>query len=1157
MDPNPEGDINACCISNLKPPRCLSKCYSSFKIETTPERNSNTIKSLQSCGILFDQQTLSPAPLTRSNFNLAPPKFEDEGEPTSSLSVLPYNKLRLSNIYSPLDGTSDDLFSEISDSPQLQDDFLLKSVDCFSFPSLENKDVSYELKNEILKSLKGENNSHYQGDYSFLTSPPLLPLGIHEIDTNINHFYKSKIPMPVPKNFSRNQSPKPRESPRVPFSAALSMESCSGQKANSRNAESNHSCITVNSALSSATPRSPLSANMCPKISTCRKSLAPAIPKPKSVSSFALCSTSPQVIDHQSWLLSSIPSERYSSNYGTRGFGLRDSTKISTGASSLAFSSSEGESRSAQRKWTSEKAERPRRNTSDGKNREKKQTNWKNVKMSKAQAFEVKNDAETQKVDATKIDCNSPNAFDSAPHNVDKRLHIEGDTESEQENHYGDLMSTLDGLSNARSLKVTRLRKTPNCISNILVDSYTQTKSQPSNNDAPPQPQEQALKSCLKAKQTTSKTKLETANTEDRLTQQRVKKEALYKSYRQESAPVKEAATNHGKKQQGKLEKQVKRVKKKKPKVAKEFTDRTSANRSETNLQDRPDLCLISTHTRTAENNACTNIAISPALDSDNIDTASPVFDTLTGSEYDYCKKKTQKNLQTSCKTLVTSKINLRNGTNLIEDSVKPKRSVFLADQKDQVKRETRSPSKKKKKLVSTLASQALKRSEKSNGNVPVNNLKENQRISPGRKTFPKLTSSRVKSLKEANSSMPGKRDHISEVEFNKDSVAALDKKKSSAHKKRSSSVKKPKEKSLSQSSKKVKIDVDDKIANTDFTAKEKDRITARKSERSSSSQKKFLNLTQDFKRNVSPPTFSNAKKSADFEKKQETDDKVCVRSLSKNIPEAKHSRIKIYPADAGHCAVPCMPKRHSSTPPQSEEKRILCEENDIVTFDAQEPSTNSLLSNAQKPHSTSTETAQNATSKIFSHSSGAKICMKSKSSNRGHSLDSNTWMQRRDERPESTSTFSNEASFDNGFDALRKSTSSAVSLLKMTDCTSSQEARQDLAGGDQGVSSGGFSSSFTSVKSMTNLKLDEFKAIWHGQNPKKVSAMSTSRVYISSNSYIIPIRNLAWNSSSDRPSFAEAPEKEPEPNSRHIELGLIFVMLFIQIILHYFVSSQ
>ncbi|KAK0061985.1 hypothetical protein Bpfe_008478 [Biomphalaria pfeifferi] len=964
--------------------------------------------------------------------------------------------------------------------------------------------------------------------------------------------------MPVPKNFSRNQSPKPRESPHVPFSAALSMESCSGQKANSRNVESNHSCITVNSALSSATPRSPLSANMCPKISTYRKSLTPAIPKPKSVSSFALCSTSPQVIDHQSWLLSSIPSERYSSNYGTRGFGLRDSTKISTGASSLAFSSSEGESRSAQRKWTSEKAERPRRNTSEGKNREQKQTNWKNVKMSKAQAFEVKNDAESQKVDTTQIDCNSLNAFDSTPQNVDKRLLIEGDTESEQENHYGHLMSTLDGLSNARSLKVTRLRKTPNCISNILVDSYTQTKSQPSNNDAPPpQSQEQALKSCLKAKQTTSKTKLETANTEDRLTQQRVQKEALYKAYRQESAPVKETATNHGKKQQGKLEKQVKRVKKKKTKVAQEFIDRTSANRSETDFQDRPDLCLSSTHTRTAENNTCTNIAISQALDSDNIDTASPVFDTLTLSEDDYCKKKPQKNVQTSCKTLPTSKINLRNGTNLNEDSFKSKRSVTLADQKDVVKRETRSPSKKMKKLVSTIASQALKRREKSNCNVPMNNFKENQRISPGRKTFPKLTSSRVKSLKEANSSMPEKRDHISEVEFKKDLVAALDKKKSSVHKKRSSSVKKPKEKSLSQSSKKVKIDVDDKIANTDFTAKEKDRITARKSERSSSSQKKFLNLMQDFKRNVSPPTFSNAKKSADFEKKQETDDKVCVRSLSKNIPEAKHSRIKIYPADTGHCAVPCMPKRHSSTPPQSKEKRILCEENDIVTFDAQEPCTNSVLSNVQKPHLTSTETAKNAASKIFSHSSGAKICMKSKSSNRGHSLDSNTLMQRRDERPESTSTLSNEASFDNGFDALRKSTSSAVSLLKMTDCTSSQEDRQDLAGGDQGVSSGGFSSSFTSVKSMTNLKLDEFKAIWHGQNPKKVSAMSTSRVYISSNSYIIPIRNLAWNSSSDRPSFAEAPEKEQEPNSRHIELGLIFVMLFIQIILHYFVSSQ
>ncbi|KAK0061984.1 hypothetical protein Bpfe_008477 [Biomphalaria pfeifferi] len=141
MDPNPECDINACCVSNLKPARCLSKCYSSFKIETTPgsERNSNTIKSLQSCGILFDKQTLSPAPLTRSNLNLAPPKFEDEGEPTTSLSVLPYNKLRLSNIYSPLDGTSDDLFSEMSDSLQLQDDSLLKSVDCFSFPSSENK----------------------------------------------------------------------------------------------------------------------------------------------------------------------------------------------------------------------------------------------------------------------------------------------------------------------------------------------------------------------------------------------------------------------------------------------------------------------------------------------------------------------------------------------------------------------------------------------------------------------------------------------------------------------------------------------------------------------------------------------------------------------------------------------------------------------------------------------------------------------------------------------------------------------------------------------------------------------------------------------------------------------------------------------------------
>ncbi|CAL1533093.1 unnamed protein product [Lymnaea stagnalis] len=114
---------------------------------------------------------------------------------------------------------------------------------------------------------------------------------------------------------------------------------------------------------------------------------------------------------------------------------------------------------------------------------------------------------------------------------------------------------------------------------------------------------------------------------------------------------------------------------------------------------------------------------------------------------------------------------------------------------------------------------------------------------------------------------------------------------------------------------------------------------------------------------------------------------------------------------------------------------------------------------------------------------------------------------------------------------------------------------KPDFGGGDQPMSSGGgFSSSYSTTRSINCRKMSRSKT----RNLFSSFQQRMNNInYVRMDNYIIPLRNFAWNSAIGDLNAERALKKDGNATGSRLQYGLLFVVIFIQCLLHYFVSRK
>ncbi|KAH9490691.1 hypothetical protein Btru_032801 [Bulinus truncatus] len=1229
--------------SQVNPRRFLDRSLSETAVEVSSERDPSVLQAsyhLQSCGTLFVRHRANGVYFHRSGFPSSASKHPRN--PAKPLSPYHYctsvltNRARLPTVFSPLDGTCDDFLSELSDSVNQIGDISSIDANCNLHPLTDCQEegdtfvASLCKAVESLGSCDGHSASHFRSDDSLYMSPRIQRFSPEPPqDSNINHFYTSKNQgSRPPKPWSNDggsisgpQLPQIRKSPNTHCSPTLvfSKTSLQGNNSESRSAKEdrapkekkplykqdcllnisskdscstlNHSLNTDSFAMTTNSAGSP-SSQVFPKPNIADTAIngqavvvaAPSsLPKPKSLSNFALCNTSPQVIDHQSWLLSSIPSERYSGTYGTRGYGLRDSSKINVGGSSLAFSSSDGDSRSAKAKWNADEIFRARKKVAGGVKKKEPQSldvkkrhqNANGVLSGGGHPFIGVDEAELGKQSLRTQKSNAGAPMIDPPGIINKSFQPKGVAERDLKNKKHQPVTGAFSADSAtgdsqKSQEPTELwaRKTPLHFCNVLVDSYTQTKTNPPNDEKAIESPECPLKPCIKPTHSfESKTKSDTANLRGRFEARKFKAAPSAKQqWNQRGSLFKGESANRLKKVTNlpsaatageKRDKSVKKVKKKKPRNAKK--DKEPIGHNLQSLSESSDMSDTSSpihykhrFSSVSTNESSSSDALFISCSFLNQDGTSSAFEPMPASNRALKECLDEKLPPRLADTRRAAEEQPGKDDPVAKKPGRKKKKKPLNQSKVKARKSETAESHDSGTRI--FASEKSQTKQRTSDNLQGGSSRVDEKLSPTRKLSAHPISSATRSHAQADRSKK----------------ALPPRSNKPPEKKSHSATNRIREKRPHQAI---------RVASSSASVRDKDKCSTRRVDKRSPSVTKVkpAPATQSHKRNAPSLTVINAKKPSESEKRGRDSEKgAAAQTSSKNdASDAKTHKSK----DAGNCPslssanthlmLLYFPKGPHVEPPSTSDKSqtVDCP----VRASPHEPHTSSPLKYSRRSESPKASKTHGATSvqaserKSYASHTKAKLEIKkrlsTRSSSRGQDADLSKAPVRKlaytrtTEFTESTSTCSTACTQEREQAVMKKKTSS-VSIMKMSD-QSSQEERQDLAGGDQGMGSGGVSSSFTSVRSLTNVKLEQFKAIWRRQNSKRVSAMSTSGVYISSNSYIIPLRNLAWNSSTDRPSFADEPSKEPEPHGQRLDYGLIFFMLFIQIILHYFVSSQ